>query len=301
MGLMAKLFPVAAGSHEYMGSRSYSRIGGSLVNLKNAIGAGILGLLLIATDFARAEDITVSAAISLKDSLEAVRQQHETKTGDHLKFTFASSGQLAAQIKNGAPVDLFISAARKQVDDLNAAGKTDKATATVVATNELVLIVPTDSQSAPKSFDELAGDKVKRIGVGEPRTVPAGDYAQQVLQHLKLTEKVKGRLVYGLNVRQVLQYVERGEVEAGIVYTSDAKESGEKVKVVATADRSWHKPIEYWAVVVTGSKHAAGAKTFLEYLQSEPAQAILKANGFVPTTQPAAVEHRAPAEAAPAK
>jgi len=274
-------------------AKVFRKIGGSLVNVNNAFRAGFLGLLLLASSIARGEDITVSAAISLKGSLEAMRPQYETKTGDRLKFTFASSGQLAAQIKNGAPVDLFISAARKQVDELNSAGKTDKATATVVAGNELVLIVPTDSQSAPKSFDELAGDKVRRIGVGEPKTVPAGDYAQQVLASLKLTEKLKGRLVYGLNVRQVVQYVERGEVEAGIVYTSDAKEAGDKVKVVATADPSWHKPIEYWAVVVVDSKHAAAAKNFLAYLESEPAQTILKANGFLPTTQPA--------EGAPAK
>jgi molybdate transport system substrate-binding protein len=249
--------------------------------------------VVVATGWvARAEDINVAAAISLKESLEAIRPQYESSSGDHLKFTLASSGQLESQIENGAPIDLFISAARKQVDDLNKAGKSDLDTEVVVAGNAMVLIIPANAKSSPASFEELGDPKFNRIAVGEPKSVPAGQYAQQVIQHLKLTDKLKGRLIYGLNVRQVLQYVQGGEVDAGMVYLSDAQEAGQQVKVVATADPSWHQPIEYWGAVVAKSAHEAQAKKFLEYLQTEQAQAILKAHGFAkpagaPTTAPA--------------
>src|SRR3954469_4551157 len=188
---------------------------------------------LIASAFcftARAEDISVAAAISLKESLEAIRQTYESSTGDHLKFTFASSGQLASQVQNGAPVDLFLSAARKQIDDLRNSGKTDDATATVFASNELVLIVPAKNRVDVAGFEKLADDAVRKLAIGDPKVVPAGEYAKAVLDHLKLAEKLKERIVYGLNVRQGLQYVQSGEVDAGIVYRSDAQLAGEQVK-----------------------------------------------------------------------
>ena len=248
-----------------------------------------LVLLLLATGtMVRAEEITVAAAISLKESLEAIRPQYESSGGDRVKFTFASSGQLVSQVQNGAPIDLFLSAARKQVDDLRKAGSVDEHTAVVVAGNELVLIVPADAKDPPTSFEQLADAKVRRLAIGEPRTVPAGEYAQQVLEHLNLKDKLKGRVIYGLNVRQVLQYVQSGEVDAGIVYASDADEAKQRVKLVTTARPEWHEPIEYWAVIVAGSSHATGAKQFLTYLQSEAAQAIFKSHGFAkPTTAPA--------------
>ena len=237
---------------------------------------------------ARAEDITVAAAISLKESLEAIRPQFESASGDHIKLTLGASGQLAAQIENGAPVDLFISAAKQQVDDLKKAGKAVDSTACVVAGNELVLIVPAVAKSPPASFDELADAKVNRIAVGEPRTVPAGQYAKETLEHLKLMSKLSGKLIYGMNVRQVLQYVQSGEVDAGLVYLSDAKQAGQQVKVVATARADWHGPIEYWGVAISGATHESAAEKFLAYLKTEPAQRIFQAHGFAaPSTQPA--------------
>jgi molybdate transport system substrate-binding protein len=249
----------------------------------------LVGLVAIGVCLAsRAEDISVAAAISLKESLEAIRQTYESTTGDHLNFTFASSGQLASQIQNGAPIDLFLSAARKQVDDLKKAGKGDDATACVFVSNELVLIVPIRGRVEIKSFDELGDARVQKLAIGDPKVVPAGQYAQELLDHLKLTEKLKVRIIYGLNVRQVLQYVQGAEVDAGIVYRSDAKLADKQVQVVATSDPGWHQPIEYWGVVVADSKHAAAAKKFLDYLQTDQAQAIFNTHGFVkPTTAPA--------------
>jgi molybdate transport system substrate-binding protein len=236
-------------------------------------------------DCIRADDITVSAAISLKESLEAIRPFYESASGDHVKLTFGASGQLAAQIENGAPVDLFVSAARQQIDELQTSGKVSASTSAVIASNEMVLIVPADAKSPPKAFADLGS--VQRLAIGEPKTVPAGEYARQTLEHLKLTDKLKGKIIYGLNVRQVLQYVESGEVDAGIVYLSDAQQSRNKVKVIARAEPEWHEPIEYIGAVIDGSAHSQAAKKLLAYLQTEPAQRILHARGFTnPTTHP---------------
>src|SRR5262249_36561649 len=125
-------------------------------------------IVLLLTTAVRAADVSVAAAISLKESLEAIRTEYQKTTPDQIKLTFGSSGQLAAQIQNGAPIDLFISAARQQVDDLKKAGKADDAT--VVARNEMVLIVPADSKGSIASFNDLA--KAQKIAVGEPKTVP---------------------------------------------------------------------------------------------------------------------------------
>src|SRR5262245_36356237 len=123
----------------------------------------VVVLLLWIGAIARAEEITVAAAISLKESLEAIRPEFETTSQDRLKFTFASSGQLASQIQSGAPIDLFLSAARKQVDDLKKAQKAQEGTEVVFAGNELVLIVPASAKSPPSGFEELADPRIKKV------------------------------------------------------------------------------------------------------------------------------------------
>ena len=123
-----------------------------------------------------------------------------------------------------------------------------------------------------------------KIAVGEPKTVPAGQYADQTFKALKLDDAVKGKIVFGTNVRQVLAYVERGEVQAGLVYRTDAKESGEKVAIVATADAATHEPIIYPAAVLSKTEHGDAAGHFLDFLMSEKAVAVLRAKGFsIPT------------------
>jgi molybdate transport system substrate-binding protein len=149
-----------------------------------------------------------------------------------------------------------------------------------VARNALVLVVPADAKGGPASFEALR-DVAGKVAVGEPRTVPAGQYAAQVIRSLKLAERLSPELVYGTNVRQVLAYVERGEVAAGLVYATDALESGDKVRVVATADEKTHDPIVYPGVVVTATKHRGAAERFLAHLGSPPAARALGARGFV--------------------
>jgi len=242
----------------------------------------LLGLLVfLLAPFAAADELHVAAAISLKEPLEAVAKSYEAKTGTHIDLSLGASGTLETQILNGAPCDLFIAAADKQVDDLIAKKAADAGTRHLIATNAIVLVVPA-GKTEPKSFEALGDDAVKKIAAGEPRTVPAGDYAKQIFESLKLTDTVKPKLVLGANVRQVLDYVKRGEVDAGLVYRSDAIAAAKEVTVVATADASWSKPINYPAVIPSTATHAAEAKAFAEYLLSDAGQAELAKAGFSP-------------------
>jgi molybdate transport system substrate-binding protein len=244
-------------------------------------------LACLLTSAALGETITVAAAISLKEALTRVADQYKADTGQRVEFTFGSSGQLASQILNGAPVDLFISAANKQVDDLAKAGVVDDATRIVTAVNSLVLIVPPESKSPPDSIKMLADAKTTRIAIGDPKSVPAGQYAEQALKHAGIADAVKDKLVRGMNVRQVLDYVQRGEVSAGLVYATDAKVAGDKVRVTCTVDANDHEPIVYPAVVVKASSKRAAAQKFLDFVLSEKGQAALKDFGFAPPPRPA--------------
>ncbi|MGE5611033.1 MAG: molybdate ABC transporter substrate-binding protein [Bacillota bacterium] len=243
-------------------------------------------IVLLFSTVVVAESITVSAAVSLKEAMDNIARSYEADTSERVNFSFGSSGQLMAQIKSGAPVDLFISAAGKQVDDLSALGLVDDTTRRIVAGNALVLIVPANAKRAPSTFKDLTDSRYGRLAIGEPQTVPAGQYAMQVMTTLKLADLVADRVVYGSNVRQVLDYVGRGEVAAGVVYATDAKQPGSKVRIVATADCSWHDPIQYPAVVVKASRRQAAAKRFLNYLSSRKAREILANKGFVVESDP---------------
>ncbi len=190
-----------------------------------------------------------------------------------LPSTSALEYPLLGQIKAGAPVDLFISAADKQVNELIKDGLADAASRNVVARGRLALIVPAKQANAATSFKEVATDKVKRLAIGQPKTVPAGDYASQALAKADLSAAVSEKLVYGTNVRQVLDYVVRGEVDAGLVYATDAKDAGDAVKVVELIDPSLHDPIVYPAVVLKDAAHKDAADRFLKYLLSDAGRA----------------------------
>jgi molybdate transport system substrate-binding protein len=234
--------------------------------------------------------ITVSAAISLKEALTQIASGFEAAGGDTMQLNFGASGQLAAQIAQGAPVDLFISAGRREMDQLAKQGLIDPAALENICGNELVLIVPADAAFTPGSFSELTDTRVRRIAVGQPKIVPAGQYAQEVFDHLKIAGELAPKLVFGQNVRQVLDYVERGEVDAGVVYSTDAVAAGDKVRVAAKADASLHEPIIYPAAVIKQSSQAETARQFLNYLNTDAARRVLASHGFVvaaPTTAPA--------------
>jgi molybdate transport system substrate-binding protein len=229
-----------------------------------------------------AEEIHVAAAISMKEALSDAAAAWKTQSGNDVQFAFGSSGAMSAQIRNSHGIDLFVSAAARQMDDLQKDLLIDAKSRRDIASNALVLVVPADAAHLPQHFAELANPAIHRIAIGERRTVPAGEYAVTLLTNLKLVEAVRAKLVYGANVRQVLMYVERGEADAGIVYATDAREAGDHVKVAVTAESSECPPIDYPAAVVAGSDHAQAAQQFLAFLASDTGQKILATRGFLP-------------------
>ena len=248
-----------------------------------------LTLMLLASSSARAEPARIACAVSLKEAVTEVAAAYEAEGRGKVEFTFGSSGQLQAQIEYGAPLDAFVSAAHGHVDELIGAKRIDPAGKRVVAGNALVLVVPAGAKSPPGGFKDLADARFRRVAVGEPKTVPAGQYAAQALRSMGLADALKGRLFHGANVRQVLDYVERGEVDAGVVYATEARESGGRARVVENADPSTHDPIEYPAALVAGSRRRKAAEGFLDYLSGEKSRAILAQRGF---TAPAAPRPR---------
>lgn len=224
--------------------------------------------------------LLVSAAASMKDVLEEIKPLYQqSQPNVNITYNFGSSGALQQQIEQGAPVDVFISAAKRQVDALEQKNLLVPGSRTVIAKNRLVLIVP-KNVSGIRSFYNLKDAKVKKIAIGEPRSVPAGQYAQQVLQKLKIWDQIKSKLVYANNVRQVLASVESGNAEAGLVYSTDAKISN-KVKVVVAADEKYHSEIIYPLAILKRSKNVDTAKNFSQFLASDKAKAVFRKYGFI--------------------
>lgn len=225
-------------------------------------------------------NLLVSAAASTKDVLEEIQPLYQqTQPNVNIRYNFGSSGALQQQIEQGAPADIFISAARRQVDALEQKGMLVPGTRSNLANNRLVLIVPNNSTGI-NSFFNLRDARIRKIAVGEPRSVPAGQYADQVFKKLGIFDQIKSKLVLANNVRQVLAAVESGNADAGLVYATDAKISN-KVKVVVAADEKFHSPIVYPMAVIKSSKNIPAAKQFLEFLSSNQAKAVLKKYGFI--------------------
>lgn len=224
--------------------------------------------------------VTVSAAISLKDALDELGRVYEqSHPGAKITFNYGGSGTLEHQIEQGAPVDILISAAEKQMDTLESKGLIVAGTRRNLVANELVLIVPAAS-SLVRSFQDLARAEVKVVALGESETVPAGMYARQSLEHLGLLAAVQKKTVFAKDVRQVLTYVETGNADAGIVYQTDARISG-IVRIVATAPAGSHDPIVYPAAVVRDSRNATAARAFLDFLAGPEARAVFAKYGFL--------------------
>ncbi|MFM7887866.1 MAG: molybdate ABC transporter substrate-binding protein [Pseudanabaena sp.] len=223
--------------------------------------------------------LTVSAAVSLKDTLgEITTLYSKAKSNVAIRNNFGSSGDLQQQIINGAPVDVFISAATKQMDELQKKDLIFAETRRDLLSNRLVLIVPADKGEA-SDLKDLIKANIKRIAIGDPRSVPVGQYAEQALTKLELLPDVQSKFVLGNNVRQVLRFVESGNAQAGIVYATDAKTST-KVKVVQVIEAKLHKPIVYPIAIIKNSSNQSSAKGYLDFLSSEPAKIIFEKYGF---------------------
>jgi molybdate transport system substrate-binding protein len=225
-------------------------------------------------------ELTVSAAISLKDALDEIKQLYEqANPGVTIATNYGASGTLQLQIEQGAPVDVFISAAPKQMDALASKSLLLEGTRKDLLRNEIVLIVPSDSTAKISSFQDLAGAEAKRVALGEPTAVPAGQYAKEVLTKLGIYDAVNAKAVLAKDVRQVLTYVETGNVDAGIVYKTDAL-SSKKVKIVATAPADSHAPVLYPVAVIKDSKNPGAAKQFEDFLAGPKGAEIFRKYGF---------------------
>ena len=225
-------------------------------------------------------ELNVSAAVSLKDALLEIQTNYQAKHPEvKLLYNLGASGSLQKQIEQGAPADIFISAAAQQMDGLADKQLVNKTTRKNLVRNQLVIVVPKASTLVIDDFAGFKQSEINKIAVGEPKVVPAGQYAQQVLQKLNLLGAVQDKLVFAKDVRTVLAYTETGNVEAGIVYKTDAA-SSDKVKVAAVAPADSHAPIVYPAAVLAGAKQAAAAETFLSYLFSPEAQTVFEKYGF---------------------
>ncbi|HVF28448.1 MAG TPA: molybdate ABC transporter substrate-binding protein [Pyrinomonadaceae bacterium] len=223
----------------------------------------------------------VSAAVSLRDAFQDIGNLYEERTGTKIKFNFGASGALQRQIEAGAPVDLFASAGAKQMDELAARELIDKETRRDFARNALVLIVPVKAAREINSFADLANSQIQKLAVGNPKTVPAGQYAEQLLANMKVLPALQSRLIFGEDVRQVLDYVARGEVDAGIVYATDASAAKDTVRIVDTAREDLHDPILYPLAVIKDSRHKEDAKRFGELVVGPEGQSILQKRGFL--------------------
>ncbi len=224
--------------------------------------------------------ILVAAAASLQQALQEVSPIYtKANPNQSVNYNFAASGVLQQQIEQGAPVDVFISAADRQKTNLQSKGLLVSGTQQNLLTNQLVLIVPKQSSGSLTNFKQLIKPEIKRISIGEPRSVPVGQYATEVLKNLGILEQVKSKFVLGNNVKSVLTTVETGDVDAGIVYITDAK-SSDKITVAAIAADKLHSPIHYPIAVIKSSKLIAGSRQFIEFLQSKPARTVFKRYGF---------------------
>lgn len=226
----------------------------------------------------QASEIVVSAAASLTNAFKDLATQYEQEHGTKVLPSFAASDVVMQQVINGAPVDIFASADQKAMDKAVAAGVIDEASRQDFVRNEVVLIVPAKDDHNIKSVSDLAADSITRVAFGNPQTVPVGRYTQASLEKEGSWDTVKGKEVLGQNVRQVLDYVARGEVDAGFVFATDAAIMPDKVTVVERL--SSPVPVLYPIALVKRDGRHEDAALFLEYIVSEKGQDILTKYGF---------------------
>jgi molybdate transport system substrate-binding protein len=224
-------------------------------------------------------NLTVSSASSLQDALSAIVLKYNQKNPNvKIISNFGSSGSLQQQIEQGAPVDIFISASPKQMKALKEKNFLITDTEKPLVGNQMVLIIP-QGKTGISSFEQLTSSQVNKVVIGEPGSVPAGQYAQEILTNLGVYNSLTPKLVFAHNVRQALTYVEMGNVDAGIVFATEGKLS-HKVKVVAMAPPKSHTPIIYPIAVLKNTKNPEAAKAFSQFLFSLEAQKVLESYGF---------------------
>ncbi|HEV2453581.1 MAG TPA: molybdate ABC transporter substrate-binding protein [Verrucomicrobiae bacterium] len=239
--------------------------------------AAACGLAFVAA--ARGADVTVFAAASLGDSLKQIAADYQSKTGHTVAFNLEASSILARQIAAGAPADIFFSADETQMDRLAERGLIDPATRKDRLGNALVVVAPADSPLQIDSAADLDSDGVKQIALADPKAVPAGVYAKKWLEQSGAWAAVEPKVVPTENVRAALAAVASGNVDAGVVYKTDAAIS-KSVKIVYEVPRADGPDIRYPVALVKAAEHPDEAKRFLEYLESSEATEVFERFGF---------------------
>lgn len=236
-------------------------------------------------------ELTVFAAASMTETMTQIAQAYKTVAPDiTLVYNFDSSGTLKTQIQEGADCDIFISAAQKQMDQLDAAkdaggGNTEgldfvlQGTRVDLVENKVTLVVPEGDPAGVASFEDVATDKVSLIALGNA-DVPVGQYSQEIFTYLGVWDQLNDdqKITFGTNVKEVTSQVAEGAVDCGVVYGTDAYSAG--LEVVAQAPEGSHTPVVYPAAVLNITKHEAEARAFLDYLQSDDCAAVFEAVGF---------------------
>jgi molybdate transport system substrate-binding protein len=226
-----------------------------------------------------AQDLVVAAASSLTNAFTEIGQQFEKDNADvKVLNTFSASGKLAQQVVEGAPIDVFASADQKAMDRAQDGGAIDAATRKDFVRNQVVMIVPTKDPLGLKSVKDLSSDKVTRVAFGNPASVPVGRYTQASLEKSGDWDAVKKHEVLGQNVRQVLDYVARGEVDAGFVFATDAAIKPDEVRVVEKLESP--VPVLYPIALVKRDGRSPLAQKYLDFVHSDAGQAILAKYGF---------------------
>jgi molybdate transport system substrate-binding protein len=239
----------------------------------------ILLLLLLCTS-ARAEELVVSAAASLNQAFTEIAQGYQqAHPQTKVVLNFAASGLLLQQIGKGAPVDVLAVADQQTMDSAQKQGLLTPGSRSNFAGNALVLIVPRHSKTQLTRLEDLLGEGIKRVAVGNPDAVPAGRYAQSALEAAGLWQGIQPRLIATQNVRQALAYAARGEVEAAFVYSSDVEAALDKVRVAFAVPLA--EPPVYPMATIRSSQKQTEAKRFQDFVRSETAQAILLKHGFI--------------------
>ena len=246
--------------------------------MKKLAAAALLLAFGLTACVAGAAELTVSAAASLAESFTQISQEFTKETGVKVNLNFASSNNLLRQMEQGAPVDVFASADQETMDSAEKKALVDPATRKDFALNDLVLITPADGTLTGP--DALTGEAVKHIAIGTPESVPAGRYAREALTSAGTWEALQKKFVFGNNVRQVLSYIQRGEADAGFVYSTDALAGGKDVRIVTAM--SGHKPVCYPIAVTKDSSDRADARNFVNFVLSPRGLEILAHYGFSP-------------------
>jgi molybdate transport system substrate-binding protein len=227
-----------------------------------------------------AAELNVYAAASLTDVMKEIASAYEKESGDKLQFNFGASNLLERQIEEGAPADLFLSADEARMDALEKKDLLLSGTRHSLLSNLLVIVVASEASTAPKSAADLAKPEYQKLALADPQSVPAGIYAREYLQKLGLWETVKDKVVPTENVRGALAAVESGNVDAGIVYKTDALIS-KKVKVAVEISAPEGPKISYPVAVTKSSKQPERAKNLAEYLAGPTARALFEKFGFI--------------------